>query len=904
MKDELETQQQNIFNNLTPKYDNYNVCVDKSAMDELVSAFEKIGKESILGRTLQYFRDELDSHWLKPSSTVFPKPDRKDLVTFNKLAIKVFLSHNWSFIQELYPCLLNFVGIMGEADVMYTIGYPIYHIETGDACGVETVKDFFDFTWKLIVKTCIPCLHSFQEPCRVKIEKLIEQLEVCQNSTNCTEARETALRSFLHGVNGMVPSSSTSLMSPETQKVFYQKINPSNDNRAIFKERTNPWNGKAVKIKENIKNVFEGGLVVETHAHKPEKMEYIQAQNTLETLVESGIPISDTLAWTLMHDLLKSDGVTILGTITEDAREPLQFQGIIHQNAVAQYTPEEKQGINEVLNNILRDIKKDKSLKGMIGIIRKDQLEKIPIDLSLTGELHENKFVTKIVTYVVGDKIGLVETDAIQRILSPDPGQPFHMFVDNKVTINLSDPSSVPRFVGENLDVRSLVEKASELVGGKRYDFVERPTEKELFEQAEAVRVAIFGKSVKPLSTDQVVAAIFLAANSVNENEKVFGNVVENFGELIIIREKMLKVKEGKELDKLFQRANLLQDIRIEREERDKGAIASSSSTAADELHKEVCRNLARAFADPVLTEIDLMAVEENVAGWQQFKTARDSSDDGERRRAKAAVAKAVAMRLDNSYPTALAAVYARKVQHGNHNDHPLGVFTLLRSTGDLLVGTDVHEVFYDNFQKVIMGDEEAEVHGMTFTEVLDMAHDVSFVFDVEIPRSQKKYRLYKHQEAAVVDTLIYCVSALLAAFVAHLMGRNLPDSDKRRVEIAAHIVMVGVELTIHVPGLAVHAFFVVVIYLLTGAVIGFGKGAQIFAKKLADVILAPVNRIYGNLSGASDNSAVEDIIAQVENIASQTPPVQPGTSRRSTTSETVNWKDRPRRVTTRPQRM
>lgn len=119
------------------------------------SKFGKVGKGRLERRVIGFFRDELQNQNIQLESTVFPKLDCESMVTFNKLAYKqVFLSHYWDFIQGLYPCLPGFANVIGDADIMFTINYPFYRVQTEELHGAETVQEFLDLTWRLIENQC------------------------------------------------------------------------------------------------------------------------------------------------------------------------------------------------------------------------------------------------------------------------------------------------------------------------------------------------------------------------------------------------------------------------------------------------------------------------------------------------------------------------------------------------------------------------------------------------------------------------------------------------------------------------------------------------------------------------------------------------------------------------------
>ena len=253
-------------------------------MNSLLRQFENLGLKDIRSKFLTYFTNGLDRE-IDYQSRVFANPKTPDLVTLNKISIKVALRDNWDFVKQLYPCLPEFKYVISTIDAMYEIRFPYHDVHTGEVFGVETVEDYIIFLWTLIINICRECIS--EKSCDSPIDKKIlgDKLEECRGNITCSVSRERALEYFLSYVSQRTAQSSVEIHGGDVQT----DVTVLPQTRLLTNPIHNKYSDWHLNMKKFIKKNVGGGVVVGYDAF-PTVREFKESEGFLKIEREKGNP--------------------------------------------------------------------------------------------------------------------------------------------------------------------------------------------------------------------------------------------------------------------------------------------------------------------------------------------------------------------------------------------------------------------------------------------------------------------------------------------------------------------------------------------------------------------------------------------------------------------------------------
>ncbi|CAM9211796.1 unnamed protein product, partial [Ectocarpus fasciculatus] len=743
-------------------------------------------KVRIRVQTLSYFRRELNDNKMQLESEVFRTPDHKKLVSLNKLAVKVFLSQNWSFIKKEFPRLPDFVHVFADADIMYTANYPFHHVKTGDLHGVETVMDFFDFAWRLVEKTHTR-LNKTSEPVvsddlsAVKLGKLL--------LPGVTVAQE--------------------VFRPGEKKMLMDADNPIT---RVQKMGTDAQKKLRLRYPQ---------LSVEVDKNKPQLPEYHKGLRVINQL-DQGDVLSDAVVFSILQDILKAHGLTIHAKIYDGTATPFEFMFAFNGDMKMEYTEQEITAINVVMNDVIMNVKKDKNLQSVVGWVTQNTIEKFPVDVALRGEVQsDSSFITESIVYVAGDRIVLKDIDDVRTLVRPDRGKILHTLIDTDVSVLAHGNYEGARYaVGsdppkDNYSEESL-NKAQEHAG--KYVNLSKlpsPDEPSLNAQAHDLKNIFYGQEKTLLHNEPIMVIIFLSQQSTTENADLLYKVSEFVAQLAETRTRLGSIHTGENLSTLLKQLDTLHKVSEESLLNVKWGVCATNADSGEcadpdtleKLKHEVYIVLKQELQDPILTLIDEY-MSQHVRAYNKWAEARDSRDPQMRLQAELAVASARAMGEDQQYPNVFLAKHGRKVQRGGHVRFPLGfgniVLPLLWDVAELFTSTGKKAKFYDNFEKVLLGDRTAEVHGMSIKDLRDNCNDVSFAYAVQMPRNIEDWMLYDHEKTSALHVLMFLLVVACTQLLFYMFSTG--DEEKTRyVKSGVNFILICIEITALVPMAAVH---------------------------------------------------------------------------------------------------
>lgn len=797
--------------------------------DEWNAEFKRVGRGPIEAEALAYFRKEfgeIGDEAIQLDTIVFhKKPENRQLVIFNKMAVKVFLSHNWEYMRKLYPCLPSFVNVIGDADLMYTVSYPWTHIDTHEIHGVETVREFVDFAQALIRKTCMD-----------------------------------------HQENGAKPVSATTLSLSSTGSVPFSTGPMQNmmstgrlDNQGVVlnakakKFRDDDEQSKAMAERKHMKYV-----TVNLESDRPPIQAYIDAQNELEMLRRHGIEPTDATLWNMFSNILQYGGVTLHGKIHDGEPNPFEFLWAHFGNEVFKGGIEEKDWANNFVNMALARVKKDGTLDSISGIVEDNSYGKYPSTFRIEGDIgSDGKITTKTVVYTVGDKVVPLDFKRVYDHLRSHTRMGVHSLWNHNLGLNLREEFTEAEKT-ELAKVRGMLINFSDPTSN----------EDEGLEQAYAVVNALFGEGTDFLSEKDVVVAVFLNTVEVEANPGMKTGVQDFFSTLISTKARLRQTHGEHRAEILLNQLNEMLQIRNEsRGDGDGGSCGvgneesntclttgvQPSTTALKQLQDRAFNTLEEILAGPLFEAIDDYAVLK-VDGWREFKQARDSVSPKERENAKAAVAAAYALRHDGIFPDILFAGMQRSVQHGGSSYFPLGItnlWNLFASVGKSMPEDNVKQFFYGNLSAELLRKHAKEIAGTTMADIDSWCNDVALLYDVEIGRWQKK-ALHRNEADMVLHTLVYCLTGALFALYRYLKSDS-PDEHRYRA-LGSHLFMLVIGISTHVPMTVVHLLLVILIKAVITPldnVVGFtGWSAIQIASRAATLIVSIAQRFRDKIWG------------------------------------------------------
>ncbi len=753
--------------------------------EEWNAEFERVGRSSLEAEALAYFRKELDDRAIQMDTRVFrKKPDGEQLAIFNKMAVKVFLSHIWEHVRELYPCLPSFVNVIGDADLMYTMSYPWSHVDTAEIHGVETVREFVDFAQGLMRKTCV----RDAKPIPVSAARL------GRSATEMVALTTTGTTGSLR--DAILPKTTrTVVMDPGAQR--------------------------ALERSEQSKKALEkkyGYLTVNFGSDRPEIQAFVDGQKALEMLRERGFEATDATRWNLLSNILQWQGLTLYGEIRDGEDNPFTYQWAREGYDDLNLSPEDQKMVEDNVNAIMKAIKEDGTLVSIEGWVKDNSYGKYPSTLRIEGDIGdgpEGKFSTRTVIYTIGEKVVVVDFKRIYEHLRVRSGQGIESLWN--ADLELSDLFSEE-------DVR----EARKILGTQINFSSPNSDPEKVKEQAYALVDALFGAGTDLLGEKDVTVAVFLDAQSERENPGMTSGVEDLFGRLIHTKKRLRQASVKNKCETLLKRLDVMLQVRKEvdgerdssvdscvGDEHDNRCLAVEDSFSAEalrELQDEAFTQLEEMFAAPLFEAIDQYAVE-YVDGWRQFKQARDSASLTDRANAAAAVSAAKALRQDGVFPDVIFAGLQRSMQQGVRSNFPLGVSNfgnIIASVGESMPDDKTKEFFYKNLSAELLKSHAREIAGTEMADIISWCNDVAFLYDVKIGRWQKR-ALHRNEQGMAMHTLVYCLAAAVMSLMVNLLSGDADDVDDKKKR-GAHVIMICIGLGTVLPLAIVHTILFVLL--------------------------------------------------------------------------------------------
>lgn len=738
--------------------------------EEWNAEFERVGRKPLEAEALAYFRKELDDQAIRIDTRVFrKKPDNAQLVIFNKMAVKVFLSHNWEYVRELYPCLPSFVNVIGDADLMYTMSYPWTHVDTHEIHGVETVREFVDFAQGIIRQTCV------------------------------RQAPE--------------PVSSTGLVPLTTTGSLRDAILPEGRRGEIIDPGALRARERAQQSKKELERKHGKYLTVKLDSDRPEIEPFVEGQKALQMHKEKGLEVTDATLWNILSNILKHQGLTVYAELHGGRDNPFEYQWAHEGYKDLDLLPSEKKIVEESVNEMLKRIKEDGTLAHIEGWVKDNSYGKYPSTIRVEGDVGPNgKFSTKTVIYTLGEKVVAVDFKRIFDHLRVRSGEGIDSLWNTDLQINdlfsEEDFNEVRKIVGDQINFSSPNREPGKVS-----------------EQAYALVKALFGTGTDFLSEKDITVAVFLDAQSERENPGMATGVEDLFGRLITTKARLRQASVEKKCENLLKRLDVMFQVReevesgrkelkscdIEGDEHDNRCLAvedPSSAEALGQLEDEALTQLQTLFAGSLFGAIDEYAVE-FVEGWREFKHARDSESPLDRDNAAAAIVAAKALRQDGVFPDVLFAKLQRVVQHGGSS--ALGVQNfpnLMRTIGESMPNDNMKDFFYENLPAELLSNHAKEIAGTTMADIDSWCNDVAMLYDVQISRWQKQ-ALHRNEAGLALHTLVYCLAGAVLSLIAHFAFGD--GDDKKVFVIWSNLVMLTVEIYNHIPVACVHILLVLI---------------------------------------------------------------------------------------------
>ncbi|CAB1100918.1 unnamed protein product [Ectocarpus sp. CCAP 1310/34] len=826
-------------------------------MDELNESLGRNAKERMTDVTLDYFRRELKKPDIGLGSTVFPEPNESDKdvfnaqILFNKLAVKVFLSHNWKSFATISPDIIppDFIEVIADAHVMHTIKYPIYKDQSERVHLVETTQEFIDLTWQLIVKVCLP---RFETSVHVSPDDL----------------SSASVRKWLSSAPFL-----QQLAAPGTNDIEYFLDPGSRTNQELF------------EVGKNLEARYPR-MSIKMHTGKPEVREFDDGRRDLAMLATLGKDVSWATTWDIVSSILKANGIFIYAEIYHDSSTPFRFQYALKDGVELEYTPEDIEKINEFMSVVLEDVRSNKNLDSLVGLVR------------------DATFSTTAVIYTVKDYTSRVEIDNIEFILGRESGNKVAMVLSPDLLIEKASRGHL-HFVGDDsIDVSYLGDAPASVVEthenvqretedlanlGKVVDFKESP-ESVIQKNGVDLCHVVFGNSDNLFHRKNVTIAVFESL-ATTKGSGLFGRISDLFADLINHRERLASEKGQSALDTLLKQLDTLHGIR-----REYTVCSSEEGTclATDTIHTTtLLANTALAHLHDLATPKLASSIDEvagdNVDGWKAFEQARDSNDRNRNKMARAAVTCAALIVENGTYPDIFHAYHARKAQHGSSDRFPLGIGSFIwkffMDVGDSIKSFADRKSYFENFSRVILKDHVEDVHGMRVADTIRFAHDVSLCMEVQGGRSimgavRGERFFYRHEHVVSWHLLMYAVICLICRIIFNFIPGHYNGTQKKSVANMLHL-LVGISgLTMVLPLEAVHLVVWVGVTYATESFYGALLASSEFPKKVASWIMRP-------FSGKESNEYVPlpDDIRSARNAA-------------RTTGHPVenNWKSRPAR--------
>lgn len=769
-----------------------------------------IAEEGVRSLILEYFKEELSDTSLHMQSEVFPTPTNHKVVLYNQLAVRTCLLNNWPGIQKSYPCLHGFGSVVGDADFLYTSKYPYCDLRTLTLRVVETVHDFVHFTLTFIRSLCAS--------------------EICFEA-NCVNTKRTVVHPS--------PASST-IMSELANNQWATPANQVKvDDRELWGRDTTTVS-RARKFGDQVqtKTIQKFGV----QQGKPEYILVDAAQNMLKKLQEHNEEPSKLEAKTFLINALNIDQDHIMFHLKEDANGDVQLISLIIRGK--KYIPSQDQieHFEKDMRTAVEAIVKNDDLQYHNSFLRMHMLLKNPLDWYVQGAFDEdNNWYVHFHIYVINEEMVVIRDIEEMKKLHE---QKLDMRSD-KLTLIFDDglkfdktftSSGIPHATGEETTPETEADTLQKLTENK----VHLGLHKKAAEDSLVLTEAFFGSGLDAIEKlDQKRAVmLFISEKKVDENPEIVPHMQRTFTEQSDTISHLREVQGEHDVEHYFGLADEHKEMG---KHYNKIAEAYTQITGGDTCGLELqeltsvltgpqrevrnldtldqqCReNVASYIAAFTPDKMD-RKLDKDVAGWKEFVEYRDATTEAERAGkrptkedfdrttwAKKAWNDVQDERAEENKVLGFLGSLMRKQFHEMINNDPARTFPItwpwnwpaaVKSYFTVVVempaGSHERKLLYNNFYSMLYERLIADVSGQKYLYYKNIAIDVMFMKDRQIPRSKRPYRM-SPAEFDFYDKIKFFLLFYAATIAAVLVGKKwLPfsaeDPEGNMVDIPENI--------------------------------------------------------------------------------------------------------------------
>lgn len=590
--------------------------------EELLKTFRAIGEASINNLMLTYLKTESDDYSLNITSRVFPAPTNRDVVFLNQLAVRTCLLHNWSGIQDAYPCLKGFEYVVGDADFLYTIRYPYTDLTTYTTHIVETVGDFVDFTFEFIQSLCIPCLFQFDKSCVSLRKDMNMALDKCRTE-KCSETRRLLLDFVTNNMRQPDPASSGSaqLGTSFTQMVPASKQPPKLDLASTwgignpFFTQVQPWYNKLPRGKKE--------KSVSMQKYFPEYPLFAEAVNHLILLKEDGKkPTKFTADGLISQALHKTEDWTF--EIDEDDDGKLALVQAWYKSKTVEPDQTQRESFNKDLNNVRESIRNNGELTLLYQLLKQHAETDVPFDCAVKGGFDANgDWHTNFMIYVVR---GQLRGNVIHDIIRKTEG------TSNKKTAT-KDKSVTYDYGQKPTDTWAENVRRFEYVDGTAIDFGNN-LPAELIKDAATLKTVFFGNGTDFPNEDLFVSALsFLDRDFLLEEKGLLPETLSLMTDFSELRDQLIDIKNTCGLKQNLARAEKVrktsQILQSEFGTCDIEECIALVPSRTEKVRQKIMNLVHQDIISSTATVLDDKLLSENI-GWETFMSFRDAVKNNE----------------------------------------------------------------------------------------------------------------------------------------------------------------------------------------------------------------------------------------------------------------------------------
>ncbi|CAM9529262.1 unnamed protein product [Pylaiella littoralis] len=811
---------------------------------QMLTLFREIGIGSIRQTFLRYFRRELNNTSLTMESSVFPKPDSKNLVDMNNMSVVLCMRDNWSAIQKSYPCVKDFKYVVGDIDYMYIFSYPYVDMKTRELHGVETVQDFVDFAMEVVTKACIPCLTKKSMGCSSMGKKMEESLELCAK-TKCTKTREKLLRFFIHhikkngGTDDRKPSSAVNMVPmdyapvmpvmppmPPVMDVATPSVN------SLFHRPPNEYTSVIEGVQLDMKRRHGDDVQVFVDDSTDIKSEVYQiSKDHFKRLEAAGEEITDTSVLMGMTPVINSkersynvqvfDGKVDLLGVYDKFGKVIQTPGELEEDrAEIQHVMDEvKSGNIEILGEIVKSVHDSE----------------VPVTFEIVGGTDDNgNWHTKYIVYVINEEMRVSHMDKIKLVYGRLVDGEANVFMEDRANM-VGDLENVLQTNGENLSGTSL--EGKNFMQNFRKNVFNLDGEPDdgydpvVF--ADAAVNTMFGTGEKFLDDDHRVALYIVSDKSAQEHREEFRQLLSSLGDRVDMKHDLESISYSNNLERAFRVSDRAHELQRKYEQRviddpsteNTSALAKQKS-AVEKLDAEFNASLQRYIAGSAGDALDEAGLK-LVPGYGEIMRLRNIAyaDNGKIREGLNEKDQADAEKFTKALQLARA---FRKKRQGNmtpfqrimREKNPEGGWVFpLGAVGIIKAYRDASEIIEDTPEADLLDDAMAailtkglieDLEGISMSDLLEFSSDVRVAYDLLIPRELSNGFMIPPEQQAVKQGGTFLaiwaaisISALVASYNMKTKG------EKRMVSVMKHslITIVGSVFFFHGVGANLVAF-------------------------------------------------------------------------------------------------